>query len=67
MKNIDTYLEDFKKVADKWFTDAVFLEQNYMFFKNFFKKENLEKAESRERQVEQRPGSCHSGISNRLI
>jgi hypothetical protein len=42
---LEKYLRKFNQIADEWFEKATFLKENYDFFKNFFKKENLEKAE----------------------
>jgi len=45
MDKLTEYLEDFKLVADDWFRVNNFLMEYYNFHKEFFKKENLEKAE----------------------
>ncbi len=45
MELIDKYLNEFKKISDEWFSVNKFVENNYNFFRDFFKKENLEKAE----------------------
>ena len=39
------YLEQFAPEADAWFKRTTFVRENYEFFRNFFKLENLEKAE----------------------
>ena len=39
------YLEQFKPRAREWFTKATFLRENYEFFRNFFTREHLERAE----------------------
>lgn len=47
---LQEYLNEFGKIADKWFKESKFLEENYIFFRNFFKKENLEKVQWKEIQ-----------------
>lgn len=42
---IKDYLSAFKMEAPAWFAKATFVQSNYNFFLNFFKQENLEKAE----------------------
>jgi 5-methylcytosine-specific restriction enzyme B len=44
-KKIDDYLKEFSLVATDWFKNATFVRENFQFFKNFFKHENLEKLE----------------------
>jgi hypothetical protein len=39
------YLKSFKPQAAEWFTKSTFLREYFSFFKNFFRPENLEKAE----------------------
>ena len=45
MELLDEYLNEFKKTSDEWFSVNKFVERNYIFFKDFIKKENLDKAE----------------------
>jgi 5-methylcytosine-specific restriction enzyme B len=45
MKSIEEYLHDFKEISEKWFSANKFVEKNYNFFQEFFKREYLEKAE----------------------
>ena len=45
MDKITQYLNDFNEVADNWFAKATFVAENYQFFKQFFEKENREKAQ----------------------
>lgn len=45
MKTTEEYLEEFKLKADGWFEKNKYINEFYDFFKNFFIKENLEKAE----------------------
>ena len=44
MTTIEKYLTEFKRAADIWFNEKNWFEPRYIFFVNFFKKENLEKA-----------------------
>ncbi len=39
------YLNEFKHKADEWFKENTFVLENYKFFKEFFKSENLRKLE----------------------
>jgi len=43
--NQQDYLNEFKSVAQDWFAKNTFLQDFHKFFTEFFKKENLEKAE----------------------
>jgi 5-methylcytosine-specific restriction enzyme B len=45
LDKVTQYLTEFAGIAEKWFKDKAFLKENYEFFTEFFKKENLEKAE----------------------
>ncbi len=40
-KNIETQLKEFAKVADKWFQEGTFLEDNYKFFNDFFQPDKI--------------------------
>ena len=39
------YLKKFAPEAKAWFKGTVFVEENYEFFRSFFKRENLDKVE----------------------
>ncbi|MFC2131329.1 AAA family ATPase [Bacteroidota bacterium] len=39
------FLNEFEKISDKYLKDDDYVRENYNFFQNFIKKENLEKAE----------------------
>ena len=43
--SLQDYLKEFKADAPEWFEKCAFIKKNYEFFKEFFKKENLMKAE----------------------
>src|ERR1039458_6022206 len=45
MSNTTEYLEAFKLQAPAWFAKATFVREYFEFFRTFFKRENLEKAE----------------------
>jgi len=45
MELLEKYLVEFKKIADDWFSANKFVERNYSFFKDFFRQENIKKAE----------------------
>jgi hypothetical protein len=45
MERIEVYLKEFSENADQWFKEFPFVKENYEFFQNFFKRENLVKAE----------------------
>ncbi len=45
MELIEKYLQEFKEQSDSWFSKQTWLEPRYNYFKEFFKKENLIKAE----------------------
>lgn len=45
MVDVTQYLNEFKEIADEWFANAAFVEENYQFFSEFFKKENLQTAQ----------------------
>lgn len=45
MKEIEKLLNEFKNVSTQWFEDTIFVEKFYNFFKAFFDKDKLEKAE----------------------
>ncbi|MFC1493329.1 AAA family ATPase, partial [candidate division KSB1 bacterium] len=43
-RDLKDYLKEFAEIADDWFSERKFVEENSKFFKEFFKKDNLEKA-----------------------
>ena len=49
-KLIEKYLKEFSLVADDWFKKQDWLPINYLFFKTFFSKEFLNKAQWRDFQ-----------------
>ena len=44
VKTLEQYLQEFSETAEDWFAGATFLKDNYDFFHQFFKKEDLEVA-----------------------
>lgn len=45
MTTLNEYLEEFSKIADEYFAKNEFVPKTYSWFQEFFKKENLKKAE----------------------
>ena len=45
MAQLRSLLEDFAEIADQWFADRPFVEDNYRFLQSFFQPENLQAAQ----------------------
>jgi hypothetical protein len=44
-RSIASYLAEFREIAPQWYKDAGYLDEYYLFFRDFFKPENLAAAE----------------------